>query len=119
MSRLKSQKKPPVPRELLLWLKERFPDRAPDRKDSDREVWIKGGRIAAVKPAGTFRRTKASTTRFYDARGGIVAAPVSSGRISCERFKNQMWSSLVTYKSTTCCMLHLFGSGPGQKGSTL
>ena len=36
-----------------------------------REVWIHGGRIAAVQPAGTCRRQEG--TRFYDARGGILA----------------------------------------------
>ena len=37
----------------------------------EREVWISGGRIAAVVPAGTCRAREG--TRFYDARGGIVA----------------------------------------------
>ncbi len=36
-----------------------------------RELWIHGGRIAAVQPAGSCR--KADGTRFYDARGGIIA----------------------------------------------
>lgn len=43
----------------------------------DREVWIKGGRIAAVKPAGTFkandRTRKRATTVVYDVQGGILA----------------------------------------------
>ena len=37
----------------------------------DREVWVHGGRIAAVQPAGTCRREEG--VRFYDARGGIIA----------------------------------------------
>ncbi len=44
-----------------------------ERIHRDREIWIKSGRIAAVKPAGTFRRSKAGPARVYDARGGIVA----------------------------------------------
>ncbi len=39
------------------------------------EVWVRGGRIAAVKPAGTFRKTQGTKgrTRIHDARGGILA----------------------------------------------
>ncbi|HUR57331.1 MAG TPA: adenine deaminase C-terminal domain-containing protein [Opitutaceae bacterium] len=44
-----------------------------ERIHREREVWIKGGRIAAVQPAGTFRRSKLGGSRVYDARGGIVA----------------------------------------------
>jgi adenine deaminase len=40
-----------------------------------REVWVKGGRIAAVRPAGVFKhsRIRRDSTIVYDARGGIVA----------------------------------------------
>ncbi len=44
-----------------------------DRMHADREVWIKSGRIAAVKPAGTFRPGRGAGVLRYDARGGIVA----------------------------------------------
>ncbi len=37
----------------------------------DREVWVAGGRIAAVKPAGTC--PKRGGVKFYDARGGLLA----------------------------------------------
>ncbi|HYP17098.1 MAG TPA: adenine deaminase C-terminal domain-containing protein [Opitutus sp.] len=37
------------------------------------EVWIKGGRIAAVKAAGSFKKSKLGGARVYDARGGIIA----------------------------------------------
>ncbi|HZZ57648.1 MAG TPA: adenine deaminase C-terminal domain-containing protein [Opitutaceae bacterium] len=37
------------------------------------EVWIRGGRIAAVMPAGRFKRARGSRTRVYDAQGGILA----------------------------------------------
>ncbi len=37
------------------------------------EIWIKGGRIAAVRPAGTFKKAKLGAAKIYDARGGIVA----------------------------------------------
>lgn len=39
----------------------------------DREIWIKGSRIAVVKPAGAFRRSKLGSAKVYDARGGILA----------------------------------------------
>jgi adenine deaminase len=44
-----------------------------ERMHRDREIWIKGGRIAAVQPAGTFKKTKTPAPRCYDARGGILA----------------------------------------------
>lgn len=46
-----------------------------ERVHREREVWIKGGRIAAVKPAGTAKaaRFRAAGSRFFDARGGLVA----------------------------------------------
>jgi adenine deaminase len=49
-----------------------------ERIHRQRELWIKGGRIAVVKEAGAFRKAKSSlpgaaATKVYDARGGIVA----------------------------------------------
>jgi adenine deaminase len=46
-----------------------------ERVIGEREVWVKGGRIAVLKPAGTFRKSalRAARTRVYDARGGILA----------------------------------------------
>ena len=38
-----------------------------------REIWIKGGRIAVVRPAGTFKKSKLGGATVYDARGGILA----------------------------------------------
>ncbi|RVD10189.1 adenine deaminase, partial [Mesorhizobium sp. M2A.F.Ca.ET.029.05.1.1] len=52
----------------------------------DREVWISGGRIAAVKPAGTYKGTAA---RVYQAKGGIVAPGLVDPHIHIE-------SSMVT-----------------------
>lgn len=42
-------KKPHVPKELLAWLKFCFPDKAPGRDDTDREVWIKVGQVEVVR----------------------------------------------------------------------
>nr|WP_237702386.1 adenine deaminase C-terminal domain-containing protein [Opitutus terrae] len=47
-----------------------------ERMLADREIWIKGGRIAAVKPAGTFKAAAGAgktRTTIYDVRGGILA----------------------------------------------
>ena len=44
-----------------------------ERIHPGRELWIKGGRIAAVKPAGAFKKSKLGGATVYDARGGIVA----------------------------------------------
>ena len=37
----------------------------------DREVWITGGRVAAVKPAGASKKIS-SNIPLYDAAGGII-----------------------------------------------
>ncbi|HTO04644.1 MAG TPA: adenine deaminase C-terminal domain-containing protein, partial [Opitutus sp.] len=46
-----------------------------ERIHDGREIWVKGGRIAAVKSAGTFKASKGSSkaTKVYDSRGGILA----------------------------------------------
>ena len=52
----------------------------------DREVWISGGRIAAVKPAGAY---KTGGAKLYDAKGGIIAPGLVDPHIHIE-------SSMVT-----------------------
>jgi len=52
----------------------------------DKEIWVSGGRIAAVKPAGSYR---GSGAKLYDARGGIVAPGLVDPHIHIE-------SSMVT-----------------------
>ena len=44
-----------------------------ERIHGEREIWVKSGRIAAVKPAGACKPPRGSNVRFFDARGGIVA----------------------------------------------
>lgn len=51
-----------------------------------KEVWISGGRIAAVKPAGSYAGQAA---KLYDARGGIIAPGLVDPHIHIE-------SSMVT-----------------------
>lgn len=51
-----------------------------------REIWLAGGRIAAVKPAGSYR---GSAARTYDAKGGVIAPGLVDPHIHIE-------SSMVT-----------------------
>lgn len=44
-----------------------------ERMREECEVWIKGGRIAAVKPAGSYPVLPGDRTIRYDAEGGILA----------------------------------------------
>jgi adenine deaminase len=55
-----------------------------ERIHPEREVWIKSGRIAVVKPAGTFQPGPKSRTRVYDARGGILAPGLVDPHIHIE-----------------------------------
>src|SRR5712672_3271608 len=57
-----------------------------ERLLADREIWLTGGRIAAVKPSGAY---KGSAARIHDARGGIVAPGLVDPHIHIE-------SSMVT-----------------------
>ena len=59
-----------------------------ERVHRDREVWITGGRIAAVKPAGAARKIWRDAS-LYDASGGIVAPGLVDPHIHIE-------SSMVT-----------------------
>lgn len=59
-----------------------------ERIHPGREVWITGGRIAAVKPAGTAKRAW-SDVPVYDAAGGIIAPGLVDPHIHIE-------SSMVT-----------------------
>ncbi|TQF42884.1 adenine deaminase [Bradyrhizobium sp. UNPF46] len=59
-----------------------------ERIHANREVWITGGRIAAVKPAGAARKVW-SNVAVYDAAGGIIAPGLVDPHIHIE-------SSMVT-----------------------
>ncbi|MBD8066845.1 amidohydrolase family protein [Devosia sp. PTR5] len=59
-----------------------------ERISPDKEIWISGGRIAAVKPAGSHKAAPAPKA-VYDARGGIVAPGLVDPHIHIE-------SSMVT-----------------------
>ena len=46
-----------------------------ERIHPEREIWLKSGRIAAVKPAGTAKKlfTRLPRSQFFDTAGGILA----------------------------------------------
>lgn len=56
-----------------------------ERTASDKEVWIAGGRIAAVKPAGSYQ----GSAETYDGMGGIIAPGLVDPHLHIE-------SSMVT-----------------------
>ena len=55
-----------------------------ERMLPNREVWVKSGRIAAVKPAGTAKKSRGGAAKFYDARGGIIAPGLVDPHIHIE-----------------------------------
>lgn len=55
-----------------------------ERVHSDREVWIKSGRIAAVQAAGTFRPSRTARTRVHDVHGGLLAPGLVDPHIHIE-----------------------------------
>jgi adenine deaminase len=59
-----------------------------ERIHADREIWITGGRIAAVKPAGAAKKVF-SNVPVYEAAGGIIAPGLVDPHIHIE-------SSMVT-----------------------
>ena len=59
-----------------------------ERISTDKEIWISGGRIAAVKPAGAYKAGPAPKA-VYDAKGGIIAPGLVDPHIHIE-------SSMVT-----------------------
>src|SRR5919107_1344684 len=60
-----------------------------ERIAPEREVWIAGGRIAAVKPAGAYRQVSGAPGQVYDAKGGIIAPGLVDPHIHIE-------SSMIT-----------------------
>ncbi len=55
-----------------------------ERIRPDREIWVKAGRIAAVQPTGTWKKTKGSQVTQFDAKGGIVAPGLVDPHIHIE-----------------------------------
>ena len=75
----------------------------------DREVWIAGGRIAAVKPAGTYKGA-----RTYDARGGLLAPGLVDPHLHIESSMVTACAyaeaALLNGTTTICCDSHEIGN---------
>src|SRR5271157_4377535 len=55
-----------------------------ERIHREREIWIRCGRIAAVKPAGACKPPRGARVLFFDARGGIIAPGLVDPHIHIE-----------------------------------
>lgn len=55
-----------------------------ERIHAEREIWIKAGRIAAVKPAGAFKPSGKNRTKSYNVNGGVVAPGLVDPHIHIE-----------------------------------
>jgi adenine deaminase len=84
------------------------------------EVWIKSGRIAAVKPAGSCRPGKGSAVRRFDARGGIVAPGLVDPHIHIESSMMTACAyaeaALLNGTTTIFCDSHEIGNVCDAKG---
>jgi len=85
-----------------------------ERVHADREIWLKSGRIAAVKPAGTYKPTKGAKTKVYDAQGGILAPGLVDPHIHIESSMMTACayaeSALLNGTTTIFCDSHEIGN---------
>lgn len=84
-----------------------------ERTLPDREVWISGGRIAAVKAAGDAKKLGLAA-RFYDARGGILAPGLVDPHVHIESSMMTACAyaeaALVNGTTTLFCDSHEIGN---------
>ncbi len=85
-----------------------------------REVWIKSGRIAAVKAAGACRAPKGSGVRFFDACGGIIAPGLVDPHVHIESSMMTACAyaepALLNGTTTIFCDSHEIGNVCDAKG---
>jgi adenine deaminase len=85
-----------------------------ERVLDDREVWVTGGRIAAVKPAGAARKTANGGVRVYDAAGGLIAPGLIDPHIHIESSMLTACAyaeaALLTGTTTIFCDSHEIGN---------
>ena len=93
-----------------------------ERTLEDKEIWIKSGRIAAVKPAGSYQASFSglSSNKVYDAGGGILAPGLVDPHIHIE---SSMMSAcayaeaaLLNGTTTIFCDSHEIGNVCDQAG---
>jgi adenine deaminase len=91
-----------------------------DRVHEGREVWIKSGRIAAVKPAGALKPGRGSGVRWFDAGGGILAPGLVDPHIHIESSMMTACAyaeaALLNGTTTIFCDSHEIGNVCDAKG---
>ncbi|MEO7414771.1 MAG: adenine deaminase C-terminal domain-containing protein [Opitutaceae bacterium] len=96
-----------------------------ERLIDSREIWIKGGRIAAVKPAGSYQpaskaRGKGKVAKVYDARGGILAPGLVDPHVHIESSMMTACAyaegALLNGTTTIFCDSHEIGNVCDAKG---
>jgi adenine deaminase len=91
-----------------------------ERTRGDLEVWVKSGRIAAVKPAGACRPPKGAAVRRFDARGGILAPGLVDPHIHIESSMMTACAyaeaALLNGTTTIFCDSHEIGNVCDAKG---
>ncbi len=91
-----------------------------ERMHGGREVWIKSGRIAAVKPAGACRPARGAGILRFDARGGILAPGLVDPHIHIESSMMTACAyaepALLNGTTTIFCDSHEIGNVCDAKG---
>ena len=86
---------------------------------SEREIWILGGRIASLQPAGMAKR-KGFKTKYYDAQGGIIAPGLVDPHIHIESSMMTACAyaeaALLNGTTTIFCDSHEIGNVSGVDG---
>ena len=90
-----------------------------ERIISDKEIWLKSGRIACLQPAGT-GRSQGINAHYYDARGGILAPGLVDPHIHIESSMMTACAyaeaALLNGTTTIFCDSHEIGNVSGVAG---
>lgn len=91
-----------------------------ERLLDQKEVWVKDGRIAAVRPAGKFRIELARSVKLYDVRGGIIAPGLVDPHVHIESSMMTACAyaegALLNGTTTVFCDSHEIANVLGTKG---
>jgi adenine deaminase len=91
-----------------------------ERIHASREIWVKAGRIAAIKPAGSCRPQKDAKVARFDARGGILAPGLVDPHIHIESSMMTACAyaepALLNGTTTIFCDSHEIGNVCDAKG---
>ena len=91
-----------------------------ERIHPDREIWVKSGRVAAIKPAGTCRPPRGDSVARFDAKGGILAPGLVDPHIHIESSMMTACAyaepALLNGTTTIFCDSHEIGNVCDAKG---